>query len=68
MNKEQSEAILTYLEFNLLKFVEDSERHVHDVDVIGNMYDRAYGILADFERTLDMQMLLDKKAKLTSNE
>lgn len=60
MKTNEKDAILGYLEFNLLKFVEESEKHVADPDVVGDMYDRAYSILKDFEITIEAQMLIDE--------
>lgn len=60
MNTNEVNAILGYIEFHLLHFVEESERHISDQDVIGDMYDRAYAILADLEVSLDIQLLLGK--------
>jgi hypothetical protein len=68
MKINQAEAILGYLEFQLLNFVEETEKQVADPDIIGDMYDRAYGILADMENTLDTQILLDYPKPLTSNK
>lgn len=60
MNANDIDATLGYLEFHLLKFVEDMERHVADPDVVGGMYDRAYEILSDFEETFNAQLLLQE--------
>jgi len=68
MNANQIEAFLGYLEFHLLTFVEETEQVVSDPDVIGDMYDRAYAILADFENTLETQMFLEHRKPLTSNK
>jgi len=59
MVNDAKEAVLHYLEFHLIKMVEDMERHINDPDVIGGMYDRAYNILKDLEFTIDTQQLLD---------
>lgn len=67
MRANEIEATLGYLEFHLIKFVEDTERQVHDPDIIGDMYDRAYAILNDFEQTLDTQMLIDEQEKVKGN-
>ena len=60
MKADEIEAVLGYLEFHLIKFVEEMERHITDPDIIGGMYDRAYSILKDFEETLDQQHLIDR--------
>lgn len=56
MKINEAEAVLGYLEFHLLKFVEETERHISDPDVVGDLYQRAYNILSDFEVTLDTQV------------
>ena len=65
MNANEADAVLGYLEFHLIKFVEDMEKHISDPDVIGGMYDRAYAVLNDFEGTLDLEFLIQevKRAK-----
>lgn len=55
MTNDQIDALLGYLEFSLLSFVEEHERHITDVDVVGSMYDKAYAMLNDFETTLVFQ-------------
>lgn len=66
MKSHEIEATLGYLEFHLLKMVEDLEKHIPDPDVVGGMYDRAYGILSDFEQTFNAQLQIEQaeKAKL----
>lgn len=67
MKNNEKEAVLHYIEFHLIKLVEDMERHIDDPDIIGGMYDRAYAILNDLEFTFDTQQRLDgKSAKHTS--
>lgn len=60
MNKNETEAILGYLEFHLVRFVEDIEKHVSDPDVVAGMYDRAYSVLNDFEQTLAAQLEIER--------
>ena len=67
MNGKQTNAILTYLEFQLEQFVERLEQHIYDPDVIGDMYDGAYQIIRDMENTLSTQELLDAPNPLTSD-
>lgn len=52
MNETQIYATIQYLEFNLVKFIEEHERHISDEDVVSNMYDRAYALLYDLETTM----------------
>jgi hypothetical protein len=68
MTTEQAQAIIDYLEFHLLAFVEETEHHVYDPEIIGDMYDRAYNVLNDFALTLETQTLLDYPRPLTSNK
>lgn len=68
MKATKIEALLTYLEFHLLKMVEDVEQHLSDPDVIGNIYDKAYAILNDFQTTLEMQSMLESDQPLTYNK
>lgn len=65
MKINEAEAVLGYLEFHLLKFVEETERHIADPDVVGNLYNRAYDILRDFEVTLDTQVHLTTQIPLS---
>ena len=58
MNVNEAEATLSYLEFHLIRFVEDMEKHITDPDIIAGMYDRAYAILNDFEGTLEMDRFI----------
>lgn len=67
MKQNQAEALLQYIEFHLLNFVEETEPMLSDPDAIGDMYDRAYAILVDVEDTLAVQRLLERKRPLTSN-
>ena len=48
---------LTYLDSQLLTYVERFERHV-DSDVKQQMYDDAYALLSDIDITLDIDMEL----------
>lgn len=60
MNERKKNALLHYLEFNLVKFVERYECHIDDPDVIGDMYDQAYDLLNDMEQTIDTQREIEK--------
>ena len=44
-------AVVDYLEFALVNFVQKYEQHL-DEDVIGAFYADAYGLLSDFDDTL----------------
>ena len=60
MTKQEQTAILEYIEFHLVKLVEGAETHIHDPDVIGDLYDKAYGVLVDVEHSLDTLTLLQR--------
>ena len=57
MTQNEKEALLTYLDSQLLTYVERFERHV-DSDVKQQMYDDAYALLSDIDITLDIDMEL----------
>ncbi len=62
MNVNEKEALLRYLEFHLLKFVEAYEPHITDPDIMSDMYDRAYGVLVDMEQTIAAQTEIQQVA------
>lgn len=62
MTSNEKDALLTYLEFDLLKFVEHFEQHVNPA-VAAQMYDHAYGVVADMEQTLETNIELQECAK-----
>ena len=59
MNEKRKEALISYLEFNLVKFAEGFEKHV-DPDAVGEMYDRLYGVLNDMEHVLDTEVKINQ--------
>jgi len=48
MKSNERDAIVGYLEFNLVKLVEGIEQHV-DPDAVGTLYERAYEVLNEME-------------------
>ena len=48
MKSNERDAIVNYLEFNLVKLVEGIEQHV-DPDAVGTLYERAYEVLNEME-------------------
>lgn len=68
MKVEEIDALTQYLEFHLLKFVEDMEQHVYDPNIIGQMYDRAYHIVSDVEEALDVQFVLSNMPKVANGK
>jgi hypothetical protein len=52
MTQIEKNALLNYLDFQLLTYVEKFERHV-DSDVLHQMYDDAYALLTDLDITID---------------
>lgn len=59
MTSNEKEAILTYLEHTLISMVEQLD--VKDDVLLGDIYDGAYEVLHEFERTLEVQVELDNK-------
>lgn len=51
MTQHEKDALIGYLEFHLVKFCEETEKNL-DPDAIGSMYDSAYGILNDMEKSI----------------
>ena len=58
MKTREKEAILTYLEFQLVKMAKGIEHHV-DPDAVGLLYNLAHDVLNDLAETLDAQRELD---------
>lgn len=54
MTNDEKEALLTYLEYNLLSMVEQfSEQYPQlDTEQIGTLYERSYEVVNEMERTL----------------
>ena len=57
----EATAILNYLEYHLLTLVESVEKNIVDPEIVGDLYERSYQIVKDFERTLTTQVMLDEK-------
>lgn len=51
MNTNEKDALITYLEFNLVKHCEQLEPNL-DSAAVGSMYDSAYRLLNEMERSL----------------
>ena len=67
MTKNEKEALLGYLEFQLLALCDNIEKHV-ETDALGSLYNGAYDLLSDMEYTLqshidNMGDTVDKKVK-----
>ncbi len=58
MKTREKEAILTYLEFQLVKMAKGIEHHV-DPDAVGLLYNLAHDVLNDLAETMDAQSELD---------
>lgn len=58
MKSNERQAIIDYLEFSLVKYVQGIEKHVTP-DVTNLMYEEADKLLADVEETLKSQAQLD---------
>ena len=57
MTNIEKEAILTYLEFTLLNMVE--QLRLPEGQLLGDVYNGAYDVLHEFERTLTTQVEMD---------
>lgn len=68
MTKHEVDALLGYIEFNLTTMVERIEQKVKalDSDGIGTIYDEAYEVLHEIERTLadGLEVPLSKSPKV----
>lgn len=62
----EKEALLGYLEFHLVKLCEQVEPNL-DPDAMGDMYNAAYEILSDMERTLQIQIDMGGKPRRVDN-
>lgn len=62
MNLHEKEALLTYLEFQLMKFVEQYERSI-EPNLVYSMYDDANGIVSDMERSLQTIIEMQESGK-----
>lgn len=60
MTKNESEALLRYLNFSLESLCTEMEQFIPN-DAVGIMYDKAYGVLEDLSRTLDTQAEMTHK-------
>lgn len=54
MTQNETEALLNYITFSLETFCGELE-HVIPNSAVGIMYDKAYGVVEDLERTLATQ-------------
>lgn len=74
MTKQEQEALLGYIEFNLTTMVEQNEITLREkfslsqdtiTDIVGIMYDSAYEVLHEMERSYDEvnQMMVNQKNK-----
>lgn len=51
----EKDAVVEYLEFNLLVLCESLEEHM-DPDAIGSLYENAYQLLNDMDQTLEQRV------------
>ena len=63
MKQNEKDALIGYLEFHLVKHCEQFEKHL-DPDAIGPMYNSAYAILSDMERSIQDVIDLEGGAKV----
>lgn len=59
MNVNEMAALLVYLEFHLMNYTQEVEKHITDEETIGDLYDRTYFILNDLERTMSTQLEIE---------
>jgi len=64
MTSNEKEAILTYLEHTLISMVEELD--VNNDELLGDIYDGAYKVLYEFERTLEVQVEIDNASSTKS--
>jgi hypothetical protein len=69
MTTDEKEALLGYLEFNLTTMVEglEKQRIVDGQEQVGKLYDAAYEVLHEMERTLNdyLELRNQENMKLT---
>ena len=61
MTKNETEALLAYLNFSLETLCTEMEQFIPN-DAVGIMYDKTYGVLEDLQRTLETQREMTHKA------
>ena len=66
MTKNETEALLAYLNFSLETLCTEMEQFIPN-DAVGIMYDKAYGVMEDLERTLDTQAEMTHKVNNKSS-
>jgi len=67
MKINEKDAIINYLEFQLLVLIESVEKHISDPDVINELYDNAYKMLVDVDDTISVSLLLSGENMFTDN-
>lgn len=60
MTKNEKDALIKYLTFSLETLCVEMEQFVPN-DTVGIMYDKAYGVAEDLERTLEAQVEMTHK-------
>lgn len=68
MKVDEAEAILSYLEFNLLKMIEQIEPGIDNLEVRYDLHDQAYALLADLQITLDSQLMLQEAVEYHNSQ
>lgn len=67
MTPQEKDAIVNYVGFNLIKMVEQFEDRV-SLEVLYDMYEQVYATMGDFERTMNTNIELSKKASLKDSD
>lgn len=63
MTKNEKEALLTYLEYHLLTFVENVDEHLSDDETIIGLYEQIYDILEDVDDTVETSRIMNALAE-----
>jgi hypothetical protein len=67
MEVHEANALVRYLEFNFIKYIEEFEQHIDDPNIQASMYNRAYDILNDLNQTIKVNIIADTIAKQNQN-
>lgn len=63
MNKNEKEALLNYLEYHLMVFLENVDEQVEDDEAMIGLYEEAYGILEDVDDTVETSRIMNALAE-----
>lgn len=63
MTKNEKEALLTYLEYHLLTFIESVDEHFSDDETMFGFYEQIYDILEDVDDTVETSRIMNALAE-----